>query len=260
MEFKKIDDTKFQCLLYEEDLEDNNISIDDFFRNDTAKIHGLLDVVMEEAQKSIGVIMDSGVMSLQLAPQPNHSILLTISSGQDDFGDMLRQAGERAGQAISSLKPSRDKKNDSNIIKKEEQNKINDDHTKVAPFGSVSGEAASNEETEQTSAQDAVVDLKMIEADQAIFRMESFDDFENFCQHCSRTWGVTNAVYKEDGKSVLFIIEKGRCKKLKFQMFANELLEYGELISTDKFRIVSVKEHNDVLIKQNAVNIIKKIL
>ena len=39
MEFKKIDDKKFQCLLFEEDLEENNISLDDFFRNDTEKIH-----------------------------------------------------------------------------------------------------------------------------------------------------------------------------------------------------------------------------
>ena len=30
MEFKKIDDNKFQCLLFEEDLEDNNITLDDF--------------------------------------------------------------------------------------------------------------------------------------------------------------------------------------------------------------------------------------
>ena len=91
MEFKRIDDTKFQCLLDEDDLEDNNISLDDFFRNDTKKIHGLLDVILEEAQKSIGIMMDGGVMSLQLAPQPNHTILLTISSGQKCRKDDDRQ-------------------------------------------------------------------------------------------------------------------------------------------------------------------------
>lgn len=41
MEFKKIDENRFQCLLMEEDLEDNNITLDDFFRNDTDKIHNL---------------------------------------------------------------------------------------------------------------------------------------------------------------------------------------------------------------------------
>ena len=29
MEFKKIDENRFQCLLMEEDLEDNNITLDD---------------------------------------------------------------------------------------------------------------------------------------------------------------------------------------------------------------------------------------
>ena len=93
---------KFQCLLFEEDLEDNNITLDDFFRNDTKKIHGLLDVILEEAQKSIGIMMDGGVMSLQLAPQPNHTILLTISSGHDEFSDMIRNAGKMMTDRILS--------------------------------------------------------------------------------------------------------------------------------------------------------------
>ena len=67
MEFKRIDDTKFQCLLDEEDLEDNNISLDDFFRNDTDKIHGLLDVILEEAQKNIGIIGELCHYSLLLS-------------------------------------------------------------------------------------------------------------------------------------------------------------------------------------------------
>ena len=103
MEFKKIDDKKFQCLLFEEDLEENNISLDDFFRNDTEKIHGLLDVVMEEARKEIGIAPSGEMISLQLAPQPNNSLLLTVSSGGDDISDMLRQAGKRAAKALSSM-------------------------------------------------------------------------------------------------------------------------------------------------------------
>ena len=38
MEFKRIDENKFQCRLLKEDLEDNNITLDDFFRNDTTKM------------------------------------------------------------------------------------------------------------------------------------------------------------------------------------------------------------------------------
>ena len=66
------------------------------------KIHGLLDVILEEAQKSIGIMMDGGVMSLQLAPQPNHTILLTISSGHVDSSDMIRNAGKMMTDRILS--------------------------------------------------------------------------------------------------------------------------------------------------------------
>ena len=112
MEFKKINEDKFQCLLYEEDLEYNNITLDDFFRNDTEKIHNLLEVIMDEAHKNIGVELGGGVMSLQLAPQPDHSILLTVSSGKEDFGNMLKQAGERAAKALGDRS-----KSESNVIK-----------------------------------------------------------------------------------------------------------------------------------------------
>ena len=37
MEFKKIDDKKFQCRVFEGELEGNNISLDDFVRRDTEK-------------------------------------------------------------------------------------------------------------------------------------------------------------------------------------------------------------------------------
>lgn len=112
MEFKKINDRRFQCRLDEEDLEDNNISLDDFFKNDTDKIHSLLEVIMEEAEKNIGVTLSGEVMSLQLAPQPDHSILLTVSSGKEDFGNMLKQAGERAAKALGDRS-----KSESNVIK-----------------------------------------------------------------------------------------------------------------------------------------------
>ncbi len=87
MKFKKIDDTKFQCILYKEDMLNYNITMEDFMGNDPAKIHELLDIVIEEAYEQIGVDMDGTVMSLQLVPQPNHSLLLTISGRRgNDMG------------------------------------------------------------------------------------------------------------------------------------------------------------------------------
>ena len=170
MEFKRIDDTKFQCLLDEDDLEDNNISLDDFFRNDTKKIHGLLDVILEEAQKSIGIMMDGGVMSLQLAPQPNHTILLTISSGHDEFSDMIRNAGKMmTDRILSDIHDA-----GSNVIKKEDAG----DAIKSAPFVPVEKlEEQIKNKLKKTAKQQ---EGQMI----AIYRFASMQAVEEFAQTC----------------------------------------------------------------------------
>ena len=188
MEFKKINDRRFQCRLDEEDLEDNNISLDDFFKNDTDKIHSLLEVIMEEAEKNIGVTLSGEVMSLQLAPQPDHSILLTVSSGKEDLGNMLRKAGESISKAFS--KPEK-----SNVIKNGEGT------FKDAPFETFGDSLdkfelpdAQTDELKKTGQKKKASNV--IKAGCGVFRLESLNDFEEMCTVSSRTWGITNALYK----------------------------------------------------------------
>ena len=247
MEFKRIDDTKFQCLLDEEDLEDNNISLDDFFRNDTAKIHGLLDVILEEAQKNIGVIFDGGVMSLQLAPQPNHSILLTISSGHDEFSDMIKQAGQRAAQLMSSLKE------ESNIIKRENV----DESIKSASFmpmdklDDIQKNTPKKPEKNQGS--------KNNNTEIFVYRFDSMTEAEEFAVHCPKTWGVRSSLYKADNeKEIYMTIERTRCVQDKFQYICGLLTEYGEYISSKKETTAYIREHYSLLIENNAINTMKK--
>lgn len=246
MEFKRIDDTKFQCLLFEEDLEDNNISLDDFFRNDTDKIHGLLDVILEEAQKNIGVILNGGVMSLQLAPQPNHSILLTISSGHDEFSDMIKQAGQRAAQLMSSLK-----QDESNVIKREDV----DDSVKAAPFvhvdkltGKVQKKTSSNGKNTAKSGS-AVM----------LYQFVSMQEAEEFALHCPKTWGLKNSLYKDAEKgNVYLILERTRCAIDKFRSICALLTEYSEYISSKRETTAYIMEHYSLMIENNAINIMKK--
>ncbi len=248
MEFKKIDDTKFQCLLYEEDLEDNNISLDDFFRNDTAKIHGLLDVVMEKAQQSIGVIMNSGVMSLQLTPQPNHSILLTISSGRDDFGNMLRQAG---GHAALPAQPKGSQSSQGSIIKKDDS--ANADLARTAPFKPVCKE----DEDRQSFAVDSYGG--MVGSQAVICRFVSMQDLEQFCFQSPKTWGIKSALYRNpaDG-SVYLLMERTRCAKARYEQFVNSMMDYCELSAYSLQRAAFIAEHYEPVIRANVINTIKK--
>ena len=199
MEFKKIDENRFQCLLMEEDLEDNNITLDDFFRNDTDKIHNLLEVVMEEAARNIDVQMDGGVMSLQLAPQPDHSILLTVSSGKDDFGNMLRQVGERAAKAFTSNQDD----TKGNVIKNPGEEAKAAEFTAFDKIKDIFEDMKSKGQDMEAVNPDTLYKNKakhvsdVVTVGYAVYSFNNFDDFEDMCVVCPKIWGVSNSLYKK---------------------------------------------------------------
>ena len=206
MEFKKIDENRFQCLLMEEDLEDNNITLDDFFRNDTDKIHNLLEVVMEEAARNIDVQMDGGVMSLQLAPQPDHSILLTVSSGKDDFGNMLRQVGERAAKAFTSNQDD----TKGNVIKNPGEEAKAAEFTAFDKIKDIFEDMKSKGQDMEAVNPDTLYKNKakhvsdVVTVGYAVYSFNNFDDFEDMCVVCPKIWGVSNSLYKK--KDVYYLV------------------------------------------------------
>lgn len=224
MEFKKIGDRKFQCRLNAEDLEDNNISLDDFFNNDAEKIHDLLEIIMEEAQKNIGVTLNGDVMSLQLAPLPDHSILLTVSSGKDDFGSMLKRVGENFDKLGLPVEDQTESEKE-DVPKAKENTK------------------------------------KPITVNAGVFRIADLGDFEQLCQSSARTWGVTNALYKDENENTYYLVlHKGRCSEEKYRSLLNLIMEYGEFDSSKEERAAFIKEHYSVIIGNNAINVVKKYL
>ncbi len=265
MEFKKIDDNKFQCLLLEEDLEDNDITLDDFFRNDTDKIHNLLEVVMEEAAKNIDVEMNGGVMSLQLAPQPDHSILLTVSSGKDDFGNMLRQVGERAAKAFSSYKPDDTK---GNVIKNPGDEAKAAEFTAFDKIKDIFDEMKNENNNSSSINPDSLYNnnnangkhiSKVVTVGFAVYSFDSFEDFEQMCYICPKIWGVPNSLYKKNDMYYL-VLEKGRCSKDRYTTICNVISEYGKIDSDREERVLWIKENCETIIETNAVGKMKKLL
>lgn len=53
MQFKKINDLKFQVILNKDDMNNFNLTMEDFFGNNTNKIHSLLDTLMERPESRL---------------------------------------------------------------------------------------------------------------------------------------------------------------------------------------------------------------
>lgn len=203
--------------------------------------------------KNIGVTLSGEVMSLQLAPQPDHSILLTVSSGKEDLGNMLRKAGESISKAFS-------KPEESNVIKNGEGT------FKDAPFETFGDSLdkfelpdAQTDELKKTGQKKKASNV--IKAGCGVFRLESLNDFEEMCTVSSRTWGITNALYKnKEDDTYYLVLEKGRCSEEKYRSLLNLLMEYSVFDSSKEERVAFIREHYSVVIGSNAINVVKKYM
>ena len=70
---------------------------------------------------------------------------------------------------------------------------------------------------------------KPITVNAGVFRIADFGDFEQLCQSSARTWGVTNALYKDENENTYYLVlHKGRCSEESTEGF---LISYWNMVS-----------------------------
>ena len=229
-------------------------------RNPDAKVIPVSAKTGEGISEWTNWLKNQGVMSLQLAPQPDHSILLTVSSGKEDFGNMLKQAGERAAKALGDRS-----KSESNVIKNGGEDlkapefaafdKLKDifDQMKDIPEAEKFIKEAKKAKDNKPKVSDVVT------VGYGVYILDSFEDFEDMCMVCPKVWGVANGIYKKDNRYYL-VLEKGRCARERYNSICNVISEYARLDSEKEQRVIWVKENCEAVIKANAINKVKKYL
>ena len=233
MQFKKINDLKFQVILNKDDMNNFNLTMEDFFGNNTNKIHSLLDTLMEKAREQIGVNMDNTIMSVQLVPQPNHTFLLTVS-GRKPQGN---------GEVNDNRKS--DKKQDDDDMMPDMFSGFNDMDEDFI------------DEDEMIKPKKPVELNKEILDKRILYRFDSLEDLEMLAASIESTWGINNTLFK-DGDSYYLVLLRTRMSTEKYQKLLIKALEYGTFEVADDNVIAYVMEHMDVLLSGNALSQIKK--
>lgn len=119
MTFKRIGNDMIRCILTEQDMIDNGLEIEDFFK-DREKIQSFLETIVEQAREEVGYEMKSGMLALQVMPLPNKGLAITFSENADQgLGDVLSQIKDIASGIISE---NVDEKDDE-IITKDKKDK-----------------------------------------------------------------------------------------------------------------------------------------
>lgn len=224
MTFKKINENTIRCVLTEEDMEENDIGLEDFFTNNREKIHGFLDTIMEEAKKEVGYENDGTVLSMQLMPLPSNGLAITITgSKENDFNDVLG--------------------NVKNMIES-----IHDSSQCYSGFG-----------FESQDKEDIVDDVKPEKVCEIpaptcmIVKFETMRLVEEYCEAVFKLKNIKSILYKDADGTFYMEICKGRASKETFYRACMVAREYGSPMFDNPFEKQRIMEHCECLMEKKVI-------
>ncbi len=239
MKFRKINENTISCILSEEDMLENNIVLEDFFR-DKNKIHDFMDFLIQKAKEEVGFETSGDLFSLQLMPLPKNGLAITFSDHPDDetrgFVDHLKQTMDRTEDEGLNLP----------------QDEI--EHILQGMLEELEGIENQEKSVKQKNTP------KKIQNTATKMRMYEFDSMENleqFCIHPKLEKNIKSSLYKDEVESHYYLIlEKGRLGVKKFELCCELAMDFSNFISDKLIQKSYCEEHYTCILDKKAVAIL----
>ena len=251
MEFERIGKNTVQCHMTVEEMREYGLRIEDFFTNQE-KSRDFLERLVERAEEEIGYEVESGMISMQLMRMPDDSLVITFSDrGEEGLQSMLNQIQNLAGLIDEGTAES--------IV-----------NAMAREAGATSEESLHSEE----NMQDFEEQLKNLPEEEAkklsqknrkrrsaakVYRFEQFQALESFAASLEMTKTFPNKLDR-DGKmgAWYLLVKKGKLKLEEYEKVCHRLMEYGAPLTGQPFIEQYCKEHYDMIIGKQALQLIKE--
>ncbi len=280
MEFKRINKDTVNCIITEDDMDEQGIKLEDLFEKKKEAMD-FLHEVMRKAEEEVDYKPTGSFMPLQITVLPDHSISLTLSENASaSFGEILRNLTEKAGLNIPKnvLEDLGDTVDEERIdrlneylkslkeltgsVKKALQDSGIDESAKL-PF-SQNKKSGSEEKVRKIStpipknkdktSSDRDKDLKRLKFHEYVFSFTDLKTVIAFCSKVSKKIGVESSLYKNpsDGHYYLDLMRKDEDPKVFAALFTMAY-EFGHFQASNTNIIAHIKESYDCLIRDNAI-------
>lgn len=250
MKFRRIDENTIRCIITEEDMQEYNVEINDFFK-DRQKVNEFLHAVVERAAEEIGYEVQHGMLSMQLVPLPKNQLAITFSDKPEmGLKDMLEQVKSHLGD-LGDFLPA-DLMEQMPELSEEEANEI---------FDSLMEENDRLRETEEIAGGKTKKPAARLETSQifAVLEFPSFQDVEKYAATISYHGAIRSDLYKEETGSYSLVIEKARMAINKYTSLCEIAKEYCTKIDYNPARVNYLKEHAVCMIEKKAVKVLQSI-
>lgn len=264
MNISRMDDDTIRCILTSEDLEENGLNLEDFFRN-SDHAREFLQTIVERAKEEVGYEFGGGALAMQVVPLPQNGLLITFSEKADSFlkglSEHLKDIFQLGGSSeIADFVDQEPMQQDHDHKRALEDLLRNIIESRVEAIRS--GEAATAKQQEQkkiTAKQQQHQSAKI--SGFLLYQFESFDLIEQFCQCAGLDCRLKSAVYylPETHKWYL-AIWRGRMAEKTFRRFCAQALEYGTLITDQSSRMAYLEEHGECILEKDAISRLKGLV
>ena len=236
MKFRKIDENTISCILSEEDMLENNIVLEDFFR-DKNKVHDFMDVLIQKAKEEVGFETSGDLFSLQIMPLPKNGLAITFSDNPDEgakgFIDHLKHTMEQVEEETENL-PQQEIEHILQGMLEEIENLEKK-------------ETDTNKKNNSKKRQNIVTKMR-------IYEFSSMESLEEFCSLPKLEKNIKSSLYKNEIENIYYLIlEKGRLSVKKFDACCELAMDFSNFVSNKLLQKSYCEEHYTCVLEKKAV-------
>ena len=276
MEFKRINKDTVNCIITEDDMEEQGIKIEDLFERKKEAMDFLHDV-MRKAQEEVDYKPTGTFMPMQITVLQDHSISLMLSeNAQASFSELLRSLTEKAGikipkTVLEDIGDSVDEErltrlNDYlktlNELKDSVKNIIEDGSTDKVSIGSSNTEEDARNKADMIST--GAGRKGIISGDNEASKDLSFSDFIfvfkdistviSFCKNVPADLDIKSSLYKNPSDNRYYMyFKRGDISAPGFASVFTMAYEFGHLKANNDHVYAHIKESYDCIISENAI-------
>ena len=270
MKFIKIDENTVRCVVSQEEMEAYDVELEDFVRKNK-KVKDFVELLIDKAGDEVGYEHSQGMMQLQLQPLPRKGLAITFSSREITPEELSTEIAARMGDEMAdafldsidglSEEERRDKIAEA-IESIEEVSKNNNPADEMKKITSDIEQMKHVAEDLKKAGKETGGKQPLGEniPNLYICKFKSLKDIGWFSRQIPERYYVDSSVYKDEKNNIFYlVIEKGRCKKVKYLFTCRLALEFGSLDSCSALRLAYLKEQTTCLVQNKAIAAFKKL-
>lgn len=257
MKFRRIDNETVRCVLTEEDMRQNGIEMDDFFK-DRDKVRGFLEQLVERAKDEVGYEAKHGMLSLQIVPLPHNAVSITFSEKEDGgFRDIFEHikdiVTELDDNGVLDYIDGIEKLEDDEKIKVVEEFMDKYQQSAVHNKNEVSRIVKELSEKESPKPKSQENDGWKL----AVYQYVDLDTVIESCKIFSDDMVCKSSLYKEEKTNSYFVIIEKKRGAADIERMVNRLAEYSNRISNGEKKKAYLEEHGTCMIAKNAIETLR---